>query len=234
MLHFARQAGGAFDVGVRKGSHRYLLESLPTEERAQYLDLLDRLIMVRCAPTAEEWSIHVTPVITVLCQSMVGKLPPPADAREFLRWHEVAHAQEGAALPKPNTSVFQYPAADPKVRVHLSSIHRVKGETHTATLVLESYRSTHHLKALLPWLCGKKPSSRKTNDCEESATQERLRLHYVAMTRPSHLLCLAMRSDAVDTKSRDALSARGWHLIDCGDSGLAKVQLRERTVTSFR
>ena len=218
VLHYARQAGGAFEVGVRKGSHRHLLESLPTEERAQYLDLLDRLIMVRCAPTAEEWRIHVAPAMNVLCQSIVGKLPPPADAREFLRWQEVAHAQEGAALPNPNTSVFHYPAADPKVRIHLSSIHRVKGETHTATLVLESYRSAHHLKTLLPWLCGKRPSSRKANDSEESAMQERLRLHYVAMTRPSHLLCLAMRSDAVDTQSRDALSARGWHLINCGDS----------------
>ncbi|WP_147400426.1 hypothetical protein [Acidovorax cavernicola] len=58
----------------------------------------------------------------------------------------------------------------------------------------------------------------QANDSEESSMQERLRLHYVAMTRPSHLLCLAMRSDAVDTKSRDALSARGWHLIDRVDS----------------
>ena len=174
--------------------------------------------MVRCAPTAEEWSIHVAPVMNALCQFLVGKLPPPADAREFLRWDEVAHAQEGAALPNPNTSIFHYPAADPKVRIHLSSIHRVKGETHTATLVLESYRSAHHLKTLLPWLCGKRPSSRKANDSEQSTMQERLRLHYVAMTRPSHLLCLAMRSDAVDTKSRNALSAHGWNLIDCGDS----------------
>lgn len=218
VLHYARQAGGVFEVSVRKGSHRHLLESLPAEERAQYLDLLDRLIMVRCAPTAEEWSIHVAPVMNALCQFLVGKLPPPADAREFLRWDEVAHAQEGAALPNPNTSIFHYPAADPKVRIHLSSIHRVKGETHTATLVLESYRSAHHLKTLLPWLCGKRPSSRKANDSEQSTMQERLRLHYVAMTRPSHLLCLAMRSDAVDTKSRNALSAHGWNLIDCGDS----------------
>lgn len=218
VLHYARQAGGVFEVSVRKGSHRHLLESLPAEERAQYLDLLDRLIMVRCAPTAEEWSIHVAPVMNALCQFLVGKLPPPADAREFLRWDEVAHAQEGATLPNPNTSIFHYPTANPKVRIHLSSIHRVKGETHTATLVLESYRNAHHLKTLLPWLCGKRPSSRKANDSEQSTMQERLRLHYVAMTRPSHLLCLAMRSDAVDTKSRNALSAHGWHLIDCGDS----------------
>lgn len=219
VLHFARIAGGSFEPPARKGSHRYLLDSLPAESRTQYLDLLDRLIMIRCAASAEDWRIHVVPTMSVLCQSLMGKLPPSTDAGKFLRWHEVAQVQEGVAPPTPNTSVFQFPATDPKVRVHLSSIHRVKGETHTATLVLESYRSTHHLKALLPWLCGKRPSSLKANDSEDTAMQERLRLHYVAMTRPSHVLCLAMRGDAVDIKHRSALSARGWQLIDCGDGG---------------
>jgi hypothetical protein len=41
------------------------------------------------------------------------------------------------------------------------------------------------------------------------------RLHYVAMARPPHLLCLAMRRDAFAEGELDILKARGWAIIDC-------------------
>jgi DNA helicase II / ATP-dependent DNA helicase PcrA len=43
----------------------------------------------------------------------------------------------------------------------------------------------------------------------------RLKLHYVAMTRPTYLLCLAMRSDAFAEGELDILMARGWAIVDC-------------------
>ena len=219
ILQFVRLVGGTVDATVRKSSHRHLLEALPAEHREQYLDLLDRLVMNHCTPSAEDWTIYIAPVMNVLCQFMVGNLPPPAEAKEFLRWQETAPSQNETAPPTPNTSIFQYPADDPKVRIHLSSIHRVKGETHTATLVLESFKHAHQLKSLLPWLAGIRPTPTKPNPAESPTMQERLRLHYVAMTRPSHMLCLAMRGDAVDEKSRMALRARGWQLIECRRPG---------------
>jgi hypothetical protein len=45
----------------------------------------------------------------------------------------------------------------------------------------------------------------------------RLKLHYVAMTRPTHLLCLAMRKDAFVDEELDILAGRGWTIIDCCD-----------------
>lgn len=44
----------------------------------------------------------------------------------------------------------------------------------------------------------------------------RLKLHYVAMTRPTHL-CLAMRKDAFVDVELDILAGRGWTIIDCRD-----------------
>jgi hypothetical protein len=35
------------------------------------------------------------------------------------------------------------------------------------------------------------------------------------MTRPTHLLCLAMRKDAFDEGELDTLAGRGWTIIDC-------------------
>ena len=43
----------------------------------------------------------------------------------------------------------------------------------------------------------------------------RLKLHYVAMTRPSHLLCVAMRKDVFTPDELEILQDKGWKLIDC-------------------
>jgi hypothetical protein len=93
----------------------------------------------------------------------------------------------------------------PKVGIRVGSIHGAKGETHTATLVLETFYRTHNLKALLPWLLGKKKGSKP----EQAA---RLRQHYVAMTRPTHLLCLAMREDGLHPQQITDLKAIGWQV----------------------
>jgi DNA helicase II / ATP-dependent DNA helicase PcrA len=100
--------------------------------------------------------------------------------------------------------------------VRLGSIHSVKGETHTATLVLESFYHDHHLRELKPWLPGVRSGGfTKGNTLERPLLLGRLRLHYVAMTRPSHLLCIAMRKDAFDDPEIATLKARGWQVVDC-------------------
>ena len=73
--------------------------------------------------------------------------------------------------------------------IRLGSIHSVKGEDHTATLVLETFWHKNNIEKLLCWLIGE-----KSGGCSEKPQQQsRLKVHYVAMTRPSHLLCLAMK-----------------------------------------
>ena len=106
------------------------------------------------------------------------------------------------------------------MRIRLGSIHSVKGETHTATLVLESFFHDHHLKELKPWLLGAKtggssrgPKGRLVR--EGTRMIGRLKLHYVAMTRPTHLLCLAMRADAFEDGELGVIETRGWTVVDC-------------------
>jgi hypothetical protein len=101
------------------------------------------------------------------------------------------------------------------VSIRLGSIHSVKGETHTATLVLESFNKTHHLKKLLPWLLGTRPKPGFDNTGESDSLRERLKLHYVAMTRPSHLLCLAMHKDALGPVHRNQMEKKNWVIIEC-------------------
>jgi hypothetical protein len=96
----------------------------------------------------------------------------------------------------------------PKVEIRVGSIHSVKGETHTATLILDTYYRKHHLETLKPWLLGKKSGG----GSENNTLLSRLRQHYVAMTRPSHLVCLAMRESCLPNADVAALKNRGWNV----------------------
>ena len=104
--------------------------------------------------------------------------------------------------------LLSYPEQDPAVEVRLGSIHSIKGETHTATLVCETYFRAHHLMTLKPWLLQKKAGGAR----ESGLSQSRMKQHYVAMTRPTHLLCLAMREDALDQGEIATLKARKWRV----------------------
>ena len=99
--------------------------------------------------------------------------------------------------------------------MRLGSIHSVKGETHTATLVLESFYHSHHLSELKPWLLGTRSGGLKGGKLEGNRMLGRLKLHYVAMTRPSHVLCMAMRKDALTEEELAVLLTRGWQIVDC-------------------
>jgi hypothetical protein len=106
------------------------------------------------------------------------------------------------------------------VHIRLGSIHSVKGETHTATLVLDTFFHAHHLNELKPWLLGARSGGLKVKakgapQLESARLLGRLKLHYVAMTRPSHLLCVAMRKDAFTDDELGVLKGRGWSVIDC-------------------
>lgn len=93
-----------------------------------------------------------------------------------------------------------------RVAIRIGSIHSVKGQTHLATLVLETFFHEHNMKSILPYLCnmdGKKKGKRITN-C--------LKCQYVAMTRARGLVCLAMPIENVNTEQREALEKLGWKI----------------------
>lgn len=215
ILHFIRLAGKEMALGLRKSANRHLLELLSTEAAQQeYLLVLDKIISCRCELSRADWEIIAT-TAQALGESVTGELIEEQDALDFLNWSEVDLCDKPDAEPRKTLNIFEYPPRTPKVSIRLGSIHGVKGETHTATLVLESFQHAHHLKKLLPWLVGKKPKAGSDNSGENTALLERLKLHYVAMTRASHVLCLAMRKDTFTPAQLDLMRARNWCVIEC-------------------
>jgi DNA helicase-2/ATP-dependent DNA helicase PcrA len=212
LLQFLGDAGIDTPSASLKSAHRTLVELLPEgEARKLHDEILLWLMEDRCALSKAHWTDIVLPAVLVIAGAVAGR---PVAASVFLDWRDNVATDTDEPLRK-TANKFAYPQKDPKVSIRLGSIHSVKGETHTATLVVESYHKAHHLQKLIPWLAGKRPKPGTDNTDEDAALIERLKLHYVAMTRPSHLLCLAMRADALKAKDLDAIKARGWRVVDC-------------------
>ena len=212
----------AVTTQARKSAHRRLLETLDGSAGEEaYRDLLDRTLAAEGKFSDEEWA-QALPLVLKIVFQLTGTQALNQEATKFLARSDIqpsdgAHEGGTAAILD---NFYSHPPQDPKVHIRLGSIHSVKGETHTATLVLDSFFYKHHLSELKPWILGErtggmKKKSRGKPELEGSRMLGRLKLHYVAMTRPSHLLCLAMRRDAFTDSELEHLKGQGWLTVDC-------------------
>jgi hypothetical protein len=178
------------------------------EARTIYMDLICNLAVERTALTESVWNTKWRPAVEEIVEGVAGVRVVGNDSDTFLKWRESEDVERGQAEQKESDNFFQYPNESPLVEIRVGSIHSVKGETHTATLVLETFYRSHHLRAVKEYLLGKKVDVNSIN----ATLRSRLRLHYVAMTRPTHLLCLAMRSDALSDGEIEQLKTRRWRV----------------------
>lgn len=185
----------------RKRKHRHLMSVLQTnpELMAAYCGLVTSLMETCAPPTPEDWQKSWIAILQAVALQLSGSAVDPGTAAEFLKWEQTT-----ATTLRKRDNCFSS-SAHPQAEIRLGSIHSVKGETHTATLVLETFYRAHQLQMLKPWLLGKKAGGKSTEAL-------RLKPHYVAMTRPSHLLCLAMRDDSLEQSEIDILKQRKWRV----------------------
>lgn len=177
-----------------------------------------------------EWCIEATPIVegrwTENVTELRCALAPMigtewnSDADIFCQWSMKYAGQtsgsnaEGRAPP----NFYGFRQDGRYVNIDVGTIHSAKGQTHTATLVVETYFKRHDMEDLLQWICGKNCGANSRAGTERT---DRMRLVYTAVTRPSHLLCLAMRSDAIrqggaETETRQQLEQLGWTVKDLG------------------
>lgn len=210
VIRLARIADPAFSAGKRIRKHRYLLELLKGKDAAKtaYIDMVRTLAADRVTLTENGWNDNWRQTATQIAQDLIGAAVGGDDVTTFLAWGNARVAAAGEEQRSRSDNIFRYPRDNPSVAIRVGSIHAAKGETHTATLVLETFYYGHHLKALKPWLLG----DRSGMDGASLRLQARLKLHYVAMTRPARLVCLAMRHDSVDDNETTKLRGHGWRI----------------------
>jgi len=109
----------------------------------------------------------------------------------------------------PSDGIFRLDTTNGVVQVGMSTIHGVKGETMDATLVLSTYFHVHDLGQLIEGgpIRGKRPTATKERQVR---FQDNVKRAYVAMTRPTRLLCLAIRDDQITAAHRAEMETLGW------------------------
>jgi len=133
-----------------------------------------------------------------------------SEANGFIRWSDtlISIVPTDAGDVEKRENILVHRTNQGSIDVHFNTVHGVKGETHLATLVVETFmQKSHDIKAVLPVLTQQKSAAKLTG----GAIGHCKRI-FVGLTRPKELVCLAIYQEHVDDKSLRALEAAGWKI----------------------
>ncbi|MGK0271886.1 MAG: DNA helicase-2/ATP-dependent DNA helicase PcrA [Cocleimonas sp.] len=208
-------------IEKRRHKHRHILDLLMQESnqkfREKYLGLIKKLSVECYFPDKDEWEGRWCKPIKILAQKISGTEALTLEADEFLGWDDKSCPfLDDDHISEPQNNIFLHEIKGRVVSIKVGSIHSVKGHTHTATLVFETFWYGHNLEKLLPWING---DTEGWNNKNGERQKSRLKSHYVAMSRPTHLLCLAMKRSSVDNNALVLLKENGWKVREISKDG---------------
>lgn len=198
------------------------------EIRRHFDSIMVDLCMNSAHLTNNNWATLVKAVLEFLMKLFSNH--KPTKLNEFFEWDDrfAVSPQSTNINSLSRRNIYRYERDGLSCDIEVATIHSVKGETHDATLVLETYfNKNHDLKKTIPFLFA------ATNDCAsaDENTKEHLKRVYVAMTRPRSLLCLALRKDHLGNSAKATevtlkkLIAKGWRINDlAGDVNKSTAQ----------
>jgi DNA helicase-2/ATP-dependent DNA helicase PcrA len=219
LVRLARRAGGAELLGRRAPKHRGLVDALVAnlDATAAYRRLLRAFLIDWKALTPESWRERQVDILSVAAALNSRATSEPADS--FLLWDDQDPSLKVPAAASPRgagPNVYRVDDGTGRsVDIRLGSVHSVKGQTHLSTLLVSTYWYDHSSTTMLPWLLGKRSNRGSAGERD----RKRLMQTFVAMTRPSHLVCIAvprfaLGDDATLTGHVATLKARGWQVAD--------------------
>jgi hypothetical protein len=162
-------------------------------------------------PTEQTWPDFVQNLLEILA------VPAALGVGEDYLAYDPSQFVENLEL---STSKNVFTTAD-GLRIRLATIHSVKGETHDATLLLETkYRKLFDVKEMLPHLLDETlavpafDAAHPTTNASIKATF--MKKGFVAASRPRHFLALAMGRERITDSQRQGLQVKGWSIVDLG------------------
>lgn len=200
-------ASGQILIPVGNSSLTTISKLIPETKRIDFRKNLKKLSSIDTS-SMENWKQSENYINYILGVFNYGT---NEEVKKYCSWSNTIECSEQESEKNKkfieNQYLFQNPESKRYVELQFGSIHSVKGRTHLATLILETYNKTHNIKAILKDLCNK-PVKTKTTLIRDS----RLKCQYVAMTRATALLCLAIPIDFVNTETQILLQEIGWNL----------------------
>jgi DNA helicase II / ATP-dependent DNA helicase PcrA len=200
------KAKGKNYIAVSNNTLFSLVRMLPEESQMNFRKLIADFLLADIS-TEERWDLLADHFKTVL-----GFFDTVSNVtvNRFLRWTDDAICDSGcfdSNIIQPNCYVYKNTRTGRSVNLEFGSIHSVKGRTHLATLILETFTRAHNMKSIIKYLCNMPHKSLANNQ-----NLNRLKCQYVAMSRAKGLLCLAIPKEFVDEKAQVKLKDIGWHL----------------------
>jgi len=175
-----------------------LLEWLRVNNEDLHVQL--RTMMSQWSLSLERRDKAVTQIRDVIAQHLIDTWHPNRGPHleEFLTSGDV----EFSELQERPGNMFR----DGDIEIEVGTVHSVKGQTHTATLFLETecWKSRDSIR-LLPFLEGKYPADK----LGQARHIENLKIAHVAFSRPTHLLAFACVKACI-SGHEEALTANGW------------------------
>lgn len=181
------------------------MQLLGDNQKGDFKAMLMKVTEYNGSISHDEWKEMIRIMLKIL---ELFEAKPNEKVKKFGSWSKVQDKYiEGSANVKelPNHCIYIDKKTSRTVDMEFGSIHSVKGRTHLATLVLETYMKSHNMKSILKYLCGKFPKT-KTHP------EKKLKCQYVAMTRARALICLAIPIDFVDEAAQKQLQNIGWNI----------------------
>lgn len=212
ILRLLRLAGIKDDEGINFNANSFKKNLIDKKIWDSYRKTLFSLMNNENQLTTEEWQKICTTLIKLFSLRLADK-----KVDEYLKYLSLDQMTGDKALVK---NLF----IGGCIKVEISTIHGVKGETHDATLILETKYYTHDVHAMLPYLTKERPAEIYPNiklkraptnvkNVEKMANQKFMRQLYVAMSRPKHLLCIAAHKDRITEKYINSLNKVGWSIV---------------------
>lgn len=120
------------------------------------------------------------------------------------------YTEQDKDKPTNMSNIYSYTQGDKTINVEISTIHGVKGETHAATLVLETKFRSFDIQKMIDYFL-EIESTRKSLPSNQEKFMKQL---FVAITRPKYLVCLAMDKSGLPSPKQELAMTKGWKVVD--------------------
>lgn len=96
------------------------------------------------------------------------------------------------------------------IPIEIATIHSVKGQTHCATMYIETSYYDYEINKIKD----RKPFFKEKHACTKAREKETLKMLYVGFSRPTHLLCYAMQKNNLHDGDLQKFIASGWVILE--------------------
>lgn len=201
------------DQNGRRFTARSLQQFLKEENKwVRFRNYLYSLLIDKTSLTQERWEGVCNELKTIFeLQDL------PDKAGQYLNFSENINNDDNIS-GSPSEEMMSLP--ENRIRhpdgfdLYLSTIHGVKGETHDATLILETKNRSYDVNQLINHISGG-DSSKITQKTKLKFSRQL----YVAASRPRHLLCIAIHDTRINEEQKQALADLGWNIITLSQEG---------------